>query len=412
MEKKIKISTNFISIIWSFLFFLFSASTFGQATIKLEIDGIVKDEETGNPIESSTVEIFSGGSVIKTIITTVTGKFIFDVDPEVEYVLKCSKGKYVSKMVTISTIGINDKIKNDQTFKFPIAVRLFKEMPDLDVSVLNQPIGSIFFDPSAKEFDYNVDKVLKKRLEKLQEEVEKKIKLKAEAEKLKKEKEENEAKLNAELEAKAAKEKLKNEAKNAELEKQKQENASRQMEEEEKRKKAQAIEDEKRQSENLKKSQKQAEEEAEKKRLQAIEDAKNEKENQRKLALEEEKRKKEEKKKELEEVKKLALEKAKEKIAKKVRKENDSVPIAAAGSFYAVENPGPVIENVRQTVEEGLNFTIIHTFCLYNGDPIEFKKITFTWGGVYYKKNNNDISDLTYNLEMRSVNPESAEPPK
>jgi hypothetical protein len=88
------------------------------------------------------------------------------------------------------------------------------------------------------------------------------------------------------------------------------------------------------------------------------------------------------------------------------------VPIASTNFYIPTKDIGPVIENVSQTVEEGINYTILHTFCLYNGDPVEFKKISFTWGGVYYKKNNGDLSDLTYYLEMKSVNPESAEPPR
>jgi len=365
------------------LFLLFSAFTFAQPVTKLAIDGIVKDEENGNPLENSIVEVMLNGAVVKTMITTVTGKFVFDVDPEIEYVLRCSKTKYVSKMVTISTKGVSEIITTTETFKFPIAVRLFKEMEGLDVSVLNSPIGAIFFDKSARDFDYTVDKILKKRLEKLQEEVEQKLKMKAEVERQKQLKQEKDSKLNTEIEAKNAKEKLKDEARNAELAK-----------------------------ELEVKAKKDAEDAVRKKKEQALLDEKSLKELQKKEAVEEDRRKKEAKELELIELKKAALEKAKEKIAKKPRKENDSVPIASSNFYIPKKDIGPVIENVRQTVEEGLNFTILHTFCLYNGDPVEFKKITFTWGGTYFKKNNGDVSDLTYYLEMRSVNPESAEPPR
>jgi len=374
---------NLRTAVFLILVFFTVVFAFAQPVIKLSIDGIVKDEENGNPLENSTVEIMLNGVVVKTMITTATGKFFFDVDPEIEYVLKCSKGKYVSKMVTISTKGVSEKITISETFKFPIAVRLFKEMPELDVSVLNSPIGAIFFDKSARDFDYTVDKVLKKRLEKLQEEVEKKLKLKAEAERQKQLQLEKDAKLNAEIEAKNAKEKLKEEAKNAELANELEAKAKKEAEEVERKKKENALLDEKSAKEAAKKE-----------------------------AAEEEKRKKEAKEREKQELKQAAIEKAKEKIAKKPSKENDSVPVASSNFYIPKKDIGPVIENVRQTVEEGLNFTILHTFCLYNGDPVEFKKISFTWGGIYFKKNNGDISDLTYYLEMRSVNPESAEPPR
>ena len=365
------------------LFLFFSVVSIAQPVIKLTIDGIVKDEENGYPLENSVVEIMDNGKVSKTMITTVTGKFIFDVEPEVEYVLRCSKERYVSKMVTISTKGISDKIVTNEAFKFPMAVRLFKEMPELDVSVLNSPIGAIFFDKNANDFDYTVDKVLKKRLEKLQEEVESNIKMKAEAQKQKQLQQEKEAKLNAEIEAKNAKEKLKAETRNAELAQKLESKLKEEEEELAKNKKDQALLDEKLQKELRKK----------------------EAENKKKI-------KKTEEDKQSEEQKKARLESAKEKITKKTKKENDSVPIASTNFYIPKKDIGPVIENVSQTVEEGINYIILHTFCLYNGDPVEFKKISFTWGGTYFKKNNGDISDLTYYLEMRSVNPESAEPPR
>jgi len=365
------------------LFLFFSVVSIAQPVIKLTIDGIVKDEENGYPLENSVVEIMHNGKVSKTMITTVTGKFIFDVEAEVEYVLRCSKERYVSKMVTISTKGISEKIVTSETFKFPIAVRLFKEMPDIDVSVLNSPIGSIFFDRNATDFDYTVDKVLKKRLEKLQEEVENKIKMKAEAQKQKQLQQEKEAKLNAEIEAKNSKEKLKAEARNAELAKKLESKLKEEEEEMEKNKKEQALLDEKLQKEL---SKKEAKDKKNKKKIDANIDR--------------------------EEQKKGERDSNKESIVKKQVKETDSTPIASNNFYIPVKDFGPVIENVSQTVEEGLNYTILHTFCLYNGDPVEFKRISFTWGGTYFKKNNGDISDLTYYLEMKSVNPESAEPPR
>jgi hypothetical protein len=245
---------NLRTAVFLILVFFTVVFAFAQPVIKLSIDGIVKDEENGNPLENSTVEIMLNGVVVKTMITTATGKFFFDVDPEIEYVLKCSKGKYVSKMVTISTKGVSEKITISETFKFPIAVRLFKEMPELDVSVLNSPIGAIFFDKSARDFDYTVDKVLKKRLEKLQEEVEKKLKLKAEAERQKQLQLEKDAKLNAEIEAKNAKEKLKEEAKNAELANELEAKAKKEAEEVERKKKENALLDEKSAKEAAKKA--------------------------------------------------------------------------------------------------------------------------------------------------------------
>lgn len=369
-----------ITFLFSLIFFVYGHT---QPKFKLEIDGIIKDEENGYPLENSKIEILSGGSVTKTFYTTVTGKFVFEFEPEEEFIIRCSKEKYVSKMITVSTKDLNlHPSKTDDTFKFPIAVRLFKEMPDIDVSVLNNPIGAIFYEKSAREFDYTVDKVLKKRLEKLQEEVEKKIKQKQDQEKAEAEKNARDSKEKAMLDEKIAKEKKRQEERLIEEEKKKKETDALAAIEAEKQRKLAEIEAEK--QNKLKQKQ-----DAEEKAKQEIKEKKEKEEAQKNKAMEE----------------------ARARLAAKKSKENDSVPIAS-NSNYIGRKTGPVIENVRQTIEEGVNYTIIHTFCLYNGDPCEFKKIMFVWGGVYFKKNNYDISDLTYYLEMRSVYPEGIDEQK
>lgn len=79
--------------VFCLLFLFFSVVSIAQPVIKLTIDGIVKDEENGYPLENSVVEIIHNGKIAKNIITTVTGKFIFDVEPEVEYVLRSFQRK-------------------------------------------------------------------------------------------------------------------------------------------------------------------------------------------------------------------------------------------------------------------------------------------------------------------------------
>ena len=291
---------------------LLSCNLFAQQS-KLIIDGIVRDEETGEPLVNSQVELLEGGTVIRTFYTTYNGKFLFEVVPQKELVLRCGKENYVAKMISVSTRGVEEKKDEEMIYNFRTIVRLFREMPDLDVSILSQPIGSIFYSTSQKDFDYTVNRDLKRKIEKLQEEVERKIK-----EKQRKEKEEKEQ------------------------------------------------------------------------------------------AAKEEKKKKKEEKKE------VVVEKESPKpepvvLAQAAPEKNDApsrpemhVPVMVMKDPYH----GPEITDVNQTFEEGYNYTILSTSCVYDADFIELKKISFNWGGRYYKRNSYDITDLAYYKLMEYIQPE------
>jgi hypothetical protein len=196
------------------ILFLTLLTTFSFAqTSKLVLDGLISDEESGDPIYNAKVELLENDQVTHVAYTPASGKFLFDVPPDKQLVIRCSKDNYVAKKITVITDGIASKPGQEEVFKFPINVRLFREMPDLDVSVLQSPIGSIFYLPSKGIFDYTVDRDLKKKIEKLQEEVEKKIKEKQkDEEKLKKQVKKGEEKAR-EKEALAKKEEEKMRAK-------------------------------------------------------------------------------------------------------------------------------------------------------------------------------------------------------
>ena len=108
------------------------------------------------PLFGSKIEITKGGSIYKTIYADDNGNFNYTLDPDNNYTVKVSIGSYVSKIITISTENTpgDDEVK--ENFKAKTEFRIFKRIPDIDYSVLDGPIGSIFFDADEKKFDYNV----------------------------------------------------------------------------------------------------------------------------------------------------------------------------------------------------------------------------------------------------------------
>ena len=326
---------------------LLTSFSFAQSS-KLVLDGLISDEESGDPLYNAKVELLENEQVTHVAYTPASGKFIFDVPPNKQLVIRCSKDNYVAKKITVITDGIASKPGQEEVFKFPINVRLFKEMPDLDVSVLQSPIGSIFYLPSKGMFDYTVDRDLKKKIEKLQEEVEKKIKEKQkDDEKLKKQAKKDEEK-SREKEEQAKREEEKMRAK---------ERQSKKDQEKAKEKEAQAAAE-------LSKVQKNKSKEAEKR---------------------------------------------KENTPKPVESTISDSPKRAPLRLIPEPPPHPPISNVSQNFREEYNHTVLTTSCIFDIDFMELSKISFNWGGRYYKRNKRDVTSPTYYKLMDMIQPEGNE---
>jgi hypothetical protein len=361
-----------------FLFLVLSLSV--QAQWKLKLDGLVKDEETIKPINNANIEIINGGISLKSTQTGNSGNFLFEIEPNLELIIRCSKPGYVAKMITLSTYNVDDASADG--YRFFMDIRLFKEMPDLDVSVLNHPIGAIFYSQREKNFDYTVDKVLQKRLEKLQEEVDQKIKVQAKL--AKKEQREGEERLAKELaERKKAEEKSAKEL-----------------------------------AERMKAEEKMAKEAADRKKA-APKNPKEEpspisinhkNESQKNERDEEERRKKAELEEEREKIRKATLErKEREATAKAEAEEQRKTERAERLKKWKLKADSVTVQNLRQDTIEGVNYIMLRTRVVLNGKNTEFRRVAYSWGGVYFKHEHLDISDLTYGQYMHLVVPEAHE---
>lgn len=125
-------------------------------------------------LETVKVTLYDGGTKIEEQITAKNGRYEFEVPVGGNYKLKFSRSGWVSKHLTIDTRGIHEEDLSD--FDFQIDMELFKEIPDLDVSILDQPIGKAKWDPGigdiAWDMDYTAD--IQKQLQKLMEEAKEK----------------------------------------------------------------------------------------------------------------------------------------------------------------------------------------------------------------------------------------------
>jgi hypothetical protein len=384
----------------------------GQA-FTLEINGIIKDDDNGRSIDGALVKVTTvSGQTVQSSTTTGNGKFKFILEPNKEYLITASKPGYTGKIVSVNTKDVDVNSGTLDYYKFPISISIFKEVPDLDVSVLKSPIGSIFYNQTLKDFDYTADKFQREAMEKMVKELEKKkkeeVEKKTKEDNELKDKAKNEAKQKAEAEAAArkkaeedAKNKLKNEAEakaDAEAE------AKRKLAESEEAKKKQAADAKKAAEEEIKRRAKESAEEAEArkkseseaKRL-AEEEAKNKAKAEAEARAEEELKKREEAKKKAEEEAKIRAEAKALEMEK--RKEE-----AEARRLAAEEAKKIYVKNIDYETQEGTNFNITKTIITtLKDEKVEYKKIIYSWGGVYYKKDASDITEESFITDLKNV---------
>jgi len=364
---------------------IFVAQTIAQPAWKVDLEGGIKDEDSKQAIEGAKIEILKDASIIKTIYANEKGKFQYFLSPNNEYTIKVSSPGYVSKLISVSTTNVPDKVDVTGNFIVKMQVSLFHKVPGIDFSLLDKPVGSIFYEPKENNFDFDVDASIGEKMEQLQKQYDQNIKEQAAQAKREKDDAEKKATIERLATEKAEKDAKKNAAKDA-ADAEKEEKKRKAQEEKDKKESAkkeaaQKPEIEDKEDDNRKKSE---EERAERKQLE-------------KEAYEAAKAKIKQKAEEKKEKEIKAKEAAQEKIKNKGLKKQEIVKEVIKASEIAVVN----VENIRSSQSEGTNYTINHTFVTLNGEEIEYKKIVFSWGGVYFKRAELDISNNTYVLEMK-----------
>ena len=161
----------------AFLFYCFNTAS-AQPT--LEIDGTVKEGRIR--LSGAAVTLLKSGVQQDRIVTTQSGKFAFEMPLGPDYMLVFSKKGYVTKKINFITKDIPaGKAKFGFTYS-GFEVGLFKETYGLDVSILQNPIGQISYDPKLDNFEHDkaYTKSIQAELAKLQKALEQKQREEAE----------------------------------------------------------------------------------------------------------------------------------------------------------------------------------------------------------------------------------------
>lgn len=422
-----KYKTAFLLALFPLLLWVNGA--FCQTEFNFVLNGLVKDMDSKDHLEGASIQLFKtkGNQKVSTQPTGPNGRFKFQFEPNQEYTIKVCKQGYVCKIISISTMNVATGDGITSNYKFDATIELFEEVKGVDYSILEKPIGQIFYNETMKVFEWTADPFTRTKIEELEEEVLKKQK-EARLAKYKEEEEkrnaEEEARKKAELEAKNRKKAEEDALKN------KEEEAKRKSKEEEESRKKQLADAKLKADEEAKRKLKEKEDAdaAAKRKLK-------EEEHPRQAALlgikqkaeEEQRRKLQEKEnaqaeaqrkaaesaraKELAEAE--AIERKKEELKRKA--EQDAKLKADAKAALDAKRKADLDERARKLKEqqkiyvksidieqeEMANYIITKTTIQFNeGGKIVYKKIIYNWGHTYFKKDEYDLSSGSYYTEI------------
>ncbi len=141
--------------------FLFVFLLLGTLIASAQVDnvyvyGTVKDYVSSKKLDGITVTVFKNGAKLAEVVTSASGKYEFNLDYGSDFKLVYSKPGMVSKNISIDTKNIPEE-ERVGGHGMNVEMTLFQELPGIDFSILQQPIGKAKFDPTTKEVTWDLD---------------------------------------------------------------------------------------------------------------------------------------------------------------------------------------------------------------------------------------------------------------
>ncbi|MEX2595740.1 MAG: hypothetical protein WEC59_02335 [Salibacteraceae bacterium] len=134
-----------------FIIFLFlSIITTAQDFTNLAIDGLVKDDN-GSRMVGAKVSLYKDGKEVQSETSERNGRFEFFLAFDHEFTIRVSKPGFVDKIIFVNTNNVPEE-EQAWGYEWPITVELFKRLPNVDYSLLKEPIGKIYYEPRVQNF--------------------------------------------------------------------------------------------------------------------------------------------------------------------------------------------------------------------------------------------------------------------
>ncbi|MCW5897869.1 MAG: hypothetical protein KIT10_01260 [Flavobacteriales bacterium] len=147
------------------------------------IFGTVKDYFSAKKIDGVTVTVYKNGAKLTDVRTNASGKYDINLDYGADYKLVYAKQGMISKIISLDTRNVpeEDRVGGHG---FNLEMTLFNDMPGVDFSILQQPIGKAKFDQAKGEisWDFAYTEQIRNEVNRLMKEYEDKKKREAGAE--------------------------------------------------------------------------------------------------------------------------------------------------------------------------------------------------------------------------------------
>lgn len=143
-------------LLWTVLAVAMSTLLFGQGGLdNVYVYGTVKDYISAKKLDGVVVSVYKNGAKLAETTTNASGKYEFNLDYGSDYKIVYGKGGMVAKNITIDTRNIPEE-ERVGGHGMNVEMTLFNELPGMDFSVLQQPIGKAKFDPASSEVTWDL----------------------------------------------------------------------------------------------------------------------------------------------------------------------------------------------------------------------------------------------------------------
>lgn len=166
----------------AFLLLLLCGTAAHAQVDNVYVYGTVKDYNTSKKLDGVTVTVFKDGTKFASVVTSANGKYEYNLDYGYEYKLQFEKQGMVGKNVTINTRSIPEE-QRVGGLAMNVEMTLFTDIPGIDYTILQQPIGKSKYDPSTQmlAWDLEYTENMRAQLDRLQKEYDEKKKREANA---------------------------------------------------------------------------------------------------------------------------------------------------------------------------------------------------------------------------------------
>ncbi len=131
----------------SFCFTLLIGLAASAQVDNVYVYGTVKDYNTSKKLDGITVNVLKDGVQYASVVTSANGKYEFNLDFGHEYKIVFGKVGMVGKNVSIDTKDIPEEQRVGGV-AMNVEMTLFQDIPGIDYSILQKPIGKSKFDPA------------------------------------------------------------------------------------------------------------------------------------------------------------------------------------------------------------------------------------------------------------------------